>query len=323
MRWFNWSLAVMLLLPGTVLASDGVRPDALLAQASAGMQVKKYTIFFDWNKATLTPEARQIVATAADEFIRTGQAKIVATGYTDTSGSPDYNMGLSQRRAEAVKEELVRLGVPAANIMTRGEGETNLLVPTGDGVREAQNRRVEIEVPAAPPAAPPPVAAAPPPPAPPPPAPAPAPKKWAVALGPWHGYNLRENDKPHDTKSQLVGINLSTDYMATPNVPISLDLVGYNTIGTSQSDGYGGRATLGAAYQFNPTGSWHPHIGGHGGYIAGKGAEDGPLVGPEIGMKFDVSDTVYLYTKIGYDYLLRNEWDKGIITGGLGAGLRF
>jgi hypothetical protein len=323
MRWLYLSLAALLLPPATGLASDGVRPDAQLAQASTGTQANKYLVFFDWDKATLTPEARKVVASAAAEFVKTGQAKIVATGYTDTSGSPKYNLRLSERRAEAVKQELVRLGVPAANITTFGKGETDLLVPTADGVREARNRRVEIEVPMAPPPPQPRVAAAPPPPPPAPPPAPPAPKKWAVGLGPWHGYNLRENDEPHDTKSQLVGINLSTDYMATPNVPISLNVVGYNTIGTSQSDGYGGLATLGAAYQFNATGSWHPHIGAHGGYIAGKGAEDGPLVGPEIGMKFDVSDTAYVFTKLAYDYQLRNDLDKGIIVGGLGGGLRF
>jgi len=65
-------------------------------------------------------------------------------GYTDTSGSPRYNMGLSVRRANAVKAELMRDGVPESAITAQGFGDTQLLVPTGPGVREPQNRRVEI-----------------------------------------------------------------------------------------------------------------------------------------------------------------------------------
>ncbi len=68
----------------------------------------------------------------------------MVNGYTDTSGSPRYNMGLSVRRANAVAAELVRDGVPKNVIAIRGFGETHLLVPTGPGVREPQNRRVEI-----------------------------------------------------------------------------------------------------------------------------------------------------------------------------------
>jgi hypothetical protein len=73
-------------------------------------------------------------------------ARITATGHTDTSGTPQYNMALSLRRANTVKAELVRQGVPAAAISTVGVGEAGLLVQTGDGVREPQNRRVEIVV---------------------------------------------------------------------------------------------------------------------------------------------------------------------------------
>ncbi|TBR25145.1 MAG: OmpA family protein, partial [Reyranella sp.] len=64
----------------------------------------------------------------------------------DTSGSESYNMALSLRRANAVKDALVREGVPATNIAVLGRGEQGLLVQTGDNVREPQNRRVEIVV---------------------------------------------------------------------------------------------------------------------------------------------------------------------------------
>ena len=67
-------------------------------------------------------------------------------GYTDTSGTPQYNQGLSMRRAQAVAAELVKDGVPQTIIAIWGFGETHLLVATGPGVREPQNRRVEIVI---------------------------------------------------------------------------------------------------------------------------------------------------------------------------------
>jgi outer membrane protein OmpA-like peptidoglycan-associated protein len=70
--------------------------------------------------------------------------QIEVNGYTDTSGTPKYNEGLSIRRAKTVAAELVKDGVPSSAIAIQGFGETHLLVPTGPGVREPQNRRVEI-----------------------------------------------------------------------------------------------------------------------------------------------------------------------------------
>ena len=127
--------------PGAPMAAP--KPTAPAAPA-AQVEAAKFLVFFDWDKATLTPEARRVIASAADEFKKIGSTRIVATGYTDLSGTPQYNLALSERRADAVKAELVRLGVPAAVITTIGMGEADPLVPTKDGVREAQNRRVEI-----------------------------------------------------------------------------------------------------------------------------------------------------------------------------------
>ena len=107
---------------------------------------ERFLVFFDWNKATITSEARRVIANAAEAYKATGKATLIATGYTDLSGSAAYNQKLSVRRADAVKAELVRLGVPATSITAIGRGESNPLVPTADGVREPQNRRVEIQI---------------------------------------------------------------------------------------------------------------------------------------------------------------------------------
>ncbi len=116
----------------------------MAAPAPAIAPARSYLVFFDWDKATLTERARQIVKEAADNSTRVHYTQIEVNGYTDTSGTPQYNQGLSIRRAQAVAAELVKDGVPKGAIAIQGFGETHLLVPTGPGVREPQNRRVEI-----------------------------------------------------------------------------------------------------------------------------------------------------------------------------------
>ena len=112
--------------------------------APAPAAARSYLVFFDWDQATLTDRARQIIREAADNSTHVQYTRIAVNGYTDTSGTPRYNQGLSVRRAQTVAGELVRDGVPGNAITIRGFGETHLLVPTGPGVREPQNRRVEI-----------------------------------------------------------------------------------------------------------------------------------------------------------------------------------
>src|SRR5215218_8860838 len=133
------------------------------AAVSGRVEPGRYLVFFELDRATLTSDARGVVSEAAQDFLRTGAARISLAGHADRSASEAYNQRLSERRVEAVRRELIRLGVPDSAIGTVAEGETNPLVPTADGVREARNRRVEIEVPQPPPAAPPapPVVAAP------------------------------------------------------------------------------------------------------------------------------------------------------------------
>jgi OmpA-OmpF porin, OOP family len=118
-------------------------PVAAAAAAVPVASARTFLVFFDWSKADLTDRARQIIGEAASAR-GTGVTRIEVNGFTDRSGAASYNMQLSQRRADAVAAELVRRGVPRNEIVTRGFGEENNLVPTADGVREPQNRRVEI-----------------------------------------------------------------------------------------------------------------------------------------------------------------------------------
>jgi outer membrane protein OmpA-like peptidoglycan-associated protein len=101
-------------------------------------------VFFDWDRADLTTRGRQIVAEAATASAHVQTTRIEVNGYTDLSGSADYNKRLSVRRGESVTAELVRDGVERDEITVTGYGESDPLVPTAPGVREPQNRRVEI-----------------------------------------------------------------------------------------------------------------------------------------------------------------------------------
>lgn len=114
-------------------------PAALAAPVAA----RSFLIFFDWNLAELTARARQIIGEAA-EASRAQPARIEVAGHADRSGTPQYNLALSRRRAETVAEELIRRGIARQDISITAFGETQPLVATAEGVREPQNRRVEI-----------------------------------------------------------------------------------------------------------------------------------------------------------------------------------
>ncbi len=105
---------------------------------------RSYLVFFDWDRANLTDRARRIVAEAAQASTRVATTRIEVSGYTDSSGTARHNQGLSVRRAESVQAELVRDGVPREAISVQGYGESRPLVQAAQGVREPQNRRVEI-----------------------------------------------------------------------------------------------------------------------------------------------------------------------------------
>ena len=119
-------------------------PMAPTIAAPAPAAARTYLVFFDWDRADLTTRARQIIAEAAQASTRVATTRIEVDGHADKSGTATYNQGLSNRRAQAVAGELVRLGVPRTAIDIKAFGDTRPLVPTAAGVREPQNRRVEI-----------------------------------------------------------------------------------------------------------------------------------------------------------------------------------
>ena len=103
-----------------------------------------YMVFFDFDRAAVTDTAATTIRQAANDAKAGHATRLNVTGHADRAGGDNYNMALSLRRANAVKDVLVREGIPAAQIAVVGRGESQPLVQTADGVRDPQNRRVEI-----------------------------------------------------------------------------------------------------------------------------------------------------------------------------------
>jgi OmpA family len=125
-------------------ACDSTPPQVAAPPTPPPAAAPSYMVFFDWDRSDLSAQAIATIRQASAAWKSGGSPKITAIGHTDTSGPPDYNMALSLRRATTVKNALIREGVADTAIDTIGKGETQLLVQTADGVREPQNRRVEI-----------------------------------------------------------------------------------------------------------------------------------------------------------------------------------
>ena len=104
----------------------------------------KAIVFFDWNVDVPLAEASGTIAQIVDQRAACGWSQFSVVGHTDKSGTDLYNNGLSKRRAANVAAMMEQAGISAADVATEARGESQVLVETADGVREAQNRRVEV-----------------------------------------------------------------------------------------------------------------------------------------------------------------------------------
>jgi hypothetical protein len=107
---------------------------------------KAFIIFFGYNKCNITGEADAVLSEAAATAKSMGSASVRIVGHTDSSGSSAYNQKLSECRANATRSNLVGKGVSEGSISTMGKGESELMVQTGDGVKEPQNRRATVDL---------------------------------------------------------------------------------------------------------------------------------------------------------------------------------
>ena len=101
-------------------------------------------MFFDWDRDNITADAAQTLDNAVSAYANCGNTAVMIAGNADRSGAPTYNVGLSNRRATNVRNYLGARGIPAGVMSTRANGEAANRVPTPDGVRNDQNRNVQI-----------------------------------------------------------------------------------------------------------------------------------------------------------------------------------
>jgi hypothetical protein len=197
-------------------------------------------------------------------------------------------------------------------------------------VREARNRRVEIEVPQPPPPPSPVAAAAPAPvepaPAPPPPEPEPEPEeegpsRFSFTLGPVYGHNFKEQDEG-ETENDLLGAELV--FNALPGLLGGVSLkqgVFWSLNGVD--DGLTGRSVLGLDVAPD-LGFVRPRLSLNAGGVYGEGVQDGLVAGPELALDVNLPGGFTLRPRVAYDYQFRNQdWDEGILWGGLDLGIRF
>ena len=105
-----------------------------------------FTLYFLEARDELTPESQRVMQQIFAEIGRRPDPEIAVIGHTDRMGTVPSNDALSLRRAERVRAELVKLGIPASRIEVAGRGEREPLVATDDEVPEPRNRRVEISI---------------------------------------------------------------------------------------------------------------------------------------------------------------------------------
>lgn len=108
------------------------------------MDTTSYVVFFQWGESRLSESGKLMIDRILQALEPMEHYDIVLNGHTDTAGDARFNLKLSQRRAEAVKQRLVEGGVKPEVIKLFAFGESDPKVKTGDGVREPANRRVEI-----------------------------------------------------------------------------------------------------------------------------------------------------------------------------------
>ena len=132
-----------------LVAACGENPQSVSLRAPPGaapLSPRTWMVFFDTNSVKLSEQANTTVAAAAGIAKASPSSRVSVAGFTDTEGGAAYNQALSVRRANSVRDALVRNGVAGPSISVVGEGEMSQLVPTGDQVKYPSNRRVAIVV---------------------------------------------------------------------------------------------------------------------------------------------------------------------------------
>ncbi len=113
---------------------------------AAACPMSEFVVYFEWDRSNLNQAALETIDAAVNRARQCNVSGTIVVGHTDTSGSPTYNQGLSERRASVVRDALVGRGMAAGSITTQARGETDLARATRDGVREPLNRRTAVTI---------------------------------------------------------------------------------------------------------------------------------------------------------------------------------
>jgi outer membrane protein OmpA-like peptidoglycan-associated protein len=115
-------------------------------QTARGLIVNMSDVLFDVGKSTLKPGAREKLAKVAGIVMAHPDLSLQLEGHTDSTGSDETNQRLSESRASSTREFLVSQGIQAANITSKGFGETSPVAPNDNAAGRQQNRRVELVI---------------------------------------------------------------------------------------------------------------------------------------------------------------------------------
>ncbi|MCB1680621.1 MAG: OmpA family protein [Rhodospirillales bacterium] len=126
------------------LVQQGPQPVAAEEPPPMIPEEAMYLVFFNWDAFDISSSANSVLEAVAKEVAKNPPSQVNVQGHADTSGPSDYNKRLAFKRASAVRDALVKLGVPENLISIESRGEDELLVPTPDNVREPANRRANI-----------------------------------------------------------------------------------------------------------------------------------------------------------------------------------
>ena len=128
------------------MIAAGLATTGISAQPPVATNAGTFMLFFDWGKGDIRRDDEAILDQVAEAWrARTGQ-RLRLTGHTDRSGGAIFNRQAGMERAKAVRLALEKRGIPRDAMSITSFGEDRPLVPTEDGVREVQNRRVEIVI---------------------------------------------------------------------------------------------------------------------------------------------------------------------------------
>lgn len=141
----------VLMLDGDKPRSADINAEQLRGRFARALQAqplppKRFTLYFVEGGDTLTAESQAAISAIFDEIKKRPAPDLVVVGHSDRVGSVAANDQLAAKRANTMRDQLIKLGVDAENIQASGRGEREPLVPTADEVAEPQNRRVEILV---------------------------------------------------------------------------------------------------------------------------------------------------------------------------------